>query len=70
MGHTVIIEVAPGGAMTSTVEGAPGRTCEDVSRWLDHLGRVTRHESTDEARLGAREDARLHQGRGGRHGGR
>jgi hypothetical protein len=68
MGHRIIIEVGPGGTMTSTVEGAPGHTCEDVSRWLDQLGRVVRHDPTDEARLQVVQDARLHDGRGGRHG--
>lgn len=67
-GHRIIIEVQPGGAMTTTVEGAPGRTCEDVSRWLDRLGRVTEHRPTADARLEARAGAGATTRHGGGHG--
>jgi hypothetical protein len=70
MGHTITIKVFPGGNFTSTVEGAPGRTCEDVSQWLDRHGRVVKHEPTEEARLDERQEEHLYDGRGGRHGGR
>jgi hypothetical protein len=47
--HKITITIEPGGKMTSTVEGAPGKTCESVSQWLDRLGRVVKHKPTAEA---------------------
>jgi hypothetical protein len=47
--HKIIIEIKPGGDMTSEVENAPGKKCESVSRWLDRLGRVVSHRPTAEA---------------------
>ncbi len=44
----VIITVHPGGRMESRVEGVAGPSCEEKSRWLDRLGKVTRHEHTDD----------------------
>jgi hypothetical protein len=49
MGHKITIVIEPGGKMSSTVEGAPGRKCEEVSQWLDLLGRVVEHRPTVEA---------------------
>jgi hypothetical protein len=34
--------------MESRVEGVAGPSCEEKSRWLDRLGKVTRHEHTDD----------------------
>jgi hypothetical protein len=48
MRHRVVITVHPGGRMESRVEGIAGPACAEASRWLDRLGKVTRHEHTDE----------------------
>ena len=34
--------------MDSRVEGISGPSCEEASRWLDRLGRVERHEHTED----------------------
>ena len=72
MGHKITIVIEPGGNMTSTVEGAPGRKCEEVSRWLDHLGRVVEHKPTAEAHahvsVGAHTSIRSTSHSGGRNG--
>jgi hypothetical protein len=49
MAHKIVITIEPGGRMTSEVTGAPGRKCEEVSKWLDQIGRVVEHKPTAEA---------------------
>jgi hypothetical protein len=71
MAHKITIVIEPGGKMTSTVEGAPGRKCEEVSTWLDSLGRVVEHKPTAEAHAHVSTGTSLRSTakQGGRNGG-
>jgi len=51
MKHRVIITVAPGGKVSSRVEGISGPQCGEVTKFLDSLGQVTHTEDTPEAYL-------------------
>lgn len=49
--HTVIITVAPGGAVTSKIEGISGPKCEGIARILSGLGQIVHTEDTHEMYL-------------------
>ena len=49
MKHEIEIVVLPGGELETTVKGITGSACELVSRWLEKLGQVIKHEKTPDA---------------------
>jgi len=48
MSYRIKIVIPRKGKRTSTVEGISGSSCTQKTKWLDDLGEITHHESTDE----------------------
>lgn len=44
--HEIVIEIAPDGKITGTVQGITGSSCSDISKWLDSLGVVEEDKPT------------------------
>lgn len=44
--HTIIIEIGEDGSITGEVKGVTGKSCSDISKWLDELGEVTEDRHT------------------------
>jgi len=48
--HTILIEIAPDGTLTGTVQGVAGPACTSISAWLDEIGEVTEDRHTADFR--------------------
>lgn len=44
--HTLIVEINPDGTVTGEVKGVTGKSCSDISKWLDELGDVKEDRHT------------------------
>lgn len=46
MGHTIDVTITEDGEVKATVQGVAGPACEDLSRFLDQLGKVVEDKPT------------------------
>jgi hypothetical protein len=46
--HEIIVEIGPDGKLTSTVKGVTGKSCTNLTAWLDQLGKVEVDKHTDD----------------------
>lgn len=48
MGHQIDIEIRPDGTFTFGVKGVKGRSCKEVTKFLEELGAMVAQENTAE----------------------
>ncbi|HOU53043.1 MAG TPA: DUF2997 domain-containing protein [Myxococcota bacterium] len=48
MGHQIDIEIRPDGTFTFGVKGVKGRSCKEVTKFLEELGALVAQENTGE----------------------
>lgn len=48
MGHEIDIEIKPDGTFSFGVKGVKGRSCKEVTKFLEELGGLVNQETTSE----------------------